>query len=385
MRVRRGKTMRTLRKLLVLSAINLLAFGLLNCAGRNTESPIPTLASTQIQKPNPVKVVEVPVFIGKPIQLPDDDAGHPGVATEWWYYNGHLGTEDGKKFDFHYVVFSLIQPNLSPLAIAHLGIGDVQEGAYFQGQRVDLISAASLDERGFGFDLHGWTMSGFDGNDKLKASLEDYEVDLEFKPLRPPVLHSEDGILDFAQAGTSYYYSRTRQEISGKISVRGVDSSVSGIGWFDHQWGNFAPREIGWDWFSLQFVDGTELMITVLRDKENQTISRYGTFLRASGISSYLTREEIEVEPLDCWVSTLSGISYPIRWNIKIPRYSINLVLDSRILESEFNSTATTGNYYWEGSVGISGTQSGEGFVELAGYLPHDSTSSGIGKNLCDV
>ena len=118
------------------------------------------------------------------------------------------------------------------------------------------------------------------------------------------------------------------------------------------------------------------LMITVLRDNENESISRYGTFLQSNGVSSYLTEAEIEVESLDCWVSELTGISYPVRWEIKIPRYAIDLVLDSRIPESEFNSLATTGNHYWEGAVEISGTHSGKGFVELAGYPYPDSSSS---------
>ena len=377
--------MRRLKTNLLLMGISSLFLGILNCSASAPEPQISLLDSNRVEEPNLVETIKVPTFVGQPIRLPEDDSEHVGVTTEWWYYNGHLVTENGKAFDFHYVVFALVQPDLSPVAIAHLGIGDVQEEVYVQGQRIDLLSAARREGKGFAFNLQDWTMSGFDGNDKLKASVEDYEFDLNVKPLRPPILHSKDGVLDFERAGTSYYYSRTRQEISGNILVRNVDYSVSGIGWFDHQWGDFTPVQIGWDWFSLQLSDETDLMITALRDDANESISRYGTFVQSNGISFDLTENEIEIEPLDCWVSESSGISYPIQWKIKVPRYGIDLVLESRIPESEFDSIATTGNHYWEGAVEISGTHSGDGFVELAGYPYPDSSLLETSKAPCGI
>jgi predicted secreted hydrolase len=37
-------------------------------------------------------------------------------------------------------------------------------------------------------------------------------------------------------------------------------------------------------------------------------------------------------------------------------------------VQSEFDATSTTRNYYWEGEVTINGSHGGKGFVELSGY-----------------
>ena len=149
--------MRKLNKIRLWVGISSLLLGLLNCGGSDSEPPIFRLDSSHVEKPNPVETIKVPAFVGQPIQLPNDDSEHIGVTTEWWYYNGHLVTEDGKAFDFHYVVFALVQPDLSPIVIAHLGIGDVQEEAEKRGSEgLDrpLLFQAHQDDWGAGSRRH---------------------------------------------------------------------------------------------------------------------------------------------------------------------------------------------------------------------------------------
>ena len=65
----------------------------------------------------------------------------------------------------------------------------------------------------------------------LRLSLED--------PVAEPLLHGEDGWIDFGPAGSSYYHSRPRMAATGEIEVAGEVLEVEGTAWYDHQWGDF--------------------------------------------------------------------------------------------------------------------------------------------------
>jgi predicted secreted hydrolase len=61
---------------------------------------------------------------------------------------------------------------------------------------------------------------------------------------------------------------------------------VKGSSWFDQEWGSnqLTAEQIGWNWFALQFDDGTELMLYQMRLRDggiDPTSS--GTFIAADG------------------------------------------------------------------------------------------------------
>ena len=59
---------------------------------------------------------------------------------------------------------------------------------------------------------------------------------------------------------------------------------MSGVAWMDHQWGNFVVGAVGgWDWYSVQLDDRTELMLYVLRAPTGETSAVYGTQVLADG------------------------------------------------------------------------------------------------------
>ncbi len=226
---------------------------------------------------------------------------------------------------------------------------------------------------GFSFDLDGWRMSGYGGRDHLSAFTGDYAFDLNLEAEKPPVIHDRTGLVDFGDAGKSYYYSRTRLVASGAISVSGREVPVTGQAWFDHQWGNFQAQTIGWDWFALQLNDGSDVMITLLRDEAGRPLYRYGTLVTAEGTTAHLAADEFRVVSTGSWTSPGSGALYPAGWRVSIPDKGISLILTPTIEHAEFDATSTTRNYYWEGEVTVTGSHDGMGFVELMGYAPAKS------------
>lgn len=305
---------------------------------------------------------------GRSLSFPSDDAAHEKANTEWWYYNGHLETESGGEYGFHYVVFQVSVPDGPTGQIGHLAITDHQEARYVTDQKAKLASAAGVLDGQFAFKLGQWLMSGSDGADQLRASTGAYAFDLTLKTSEAPVLHGTDGVVGFGVDAPSYYYSRPRMDVSGEVRVDGTAQSVHGTAWFDHQWGNFQPRALGWDWFAIQTDAGHDLMLTVLRDTDGNRINTYGTLVNPDRSVTYMDASDFQVDATDTWTSPRTDATYPMGWTVSLPEEGLELVVDPVLQGSEFDATGTTRNVYWEGDVRITGTHSGRGFVELVGY-----------------
>ncbi len=78
----------------------------------------------------------------------------------------------------------------------------------------------------------------------------------------------------------------------------------------DHEWftEQLASDQVGWDWFSVQLDNNTELMLFELRRKDG-SIDPYssGTFIDEKGVAKHLRREDFSLAAV-----VASGIS--IRW-----------------------------------------------------------------------
>jgi len=342
-----------------LAVLLVIVFGL-NWFVFNPLSPAPVpLSSMQINKPHDAQAYQV-----KLVKLPADDAPHD-LQTEWWYYNGHLKTDDGRYFSFHYVVF--LENTMLTLTAVHVSVTDHQSGRRYTEQ----LRTGGNPSRGtinsFNFTFGDWEMSRSGGHDVLRIQSADFMFDLSLTDGESTTFHGGTGLLDFSKAGTSYYYSRTRMPVKGTIKVNGTPFSVSGVSWFDHQWGDFQATQLSWHWFSLQLDDGSDIMLYELRDTEGKLVLNSGT-LSKNDSTINLTDSDFDTESLSTWTSKATLITYPMGWRVSIPRYDIDVTLLPWHQESEFDGRMTTHNAYWEGAINIKGSHTGKGFVELGGY-----------------
>jgi predicted secreted hydrolase len=134
------------------------------------------------------------------------------------------------------------------------------------------------------------------------------------------------GLIDYGPPGLSYYYSRTRLAVQGDLVTSDASPEhVTGEAWMDHQWGNFVVAGGGWDWFSLQLDDQSEVMLYVLRDANGTTISIVGTQVMPDG--SVHQFNDLAPQPLGQWRSPHTGATYPSGWQLALP--------DGRYLEIE--------------------------------------------------
>ena len=169
------------------------------------------------------------------VSLPRDDAPHDQLS-EWWYYTGHLDAASGASYGFELVVFQSIRGRGPVGYAAHYAITDQARGRFVYDQRTAVGSQIGKADS-FDLALGDWRMRGSGGRDQLSASLPGYAIDLALQSQKPAALHDQDGLVSFGPAGDSYYYSRTRMDVAGSIAIDGRAEPVTGLAWFDHQWG----------------------------------------------------------------------------------------------------------------------------------------------------
>jgi predicted secreted hydrolase len=348
--------------------------------------PLPTAA------PPPPPAEPSPRSDPRPVTLPLDEAPH-GRMTEWWYYTGHLRGEDGARYGFEFVIFRVERGIFPPTWASHLALTDESGGRFLYEQRFEVGGQVDDPPGGGGFDLSvrgggvtpdgsvarpaasAWSMRGVDGDDSLQAAADDFGLDLRLDAGgRPAVLHDTIGWVDFGPAGSSYYYSRTRMSAEGTLSVDGRALDVAGIAWFDHQWGDFvAVGAGGWDWFAVNLDDGTDLMLSLIRDRAGDYPLVYGELVAPDGSYRHLSRAEFEVEAGGSWASSRTGVTYPAGWQIAIPGEGLVIELEPTLADQELDTRASSGVIYWEGSQRVQARRDGqrlggEAYVELTGY-----------------
>ncbi len=295
------------------------------------------------------------------VHLPADDAPHDNY-TEWWYYNGHLQALDGHKYSFHYTIFLLNA--LTTHTVIHASFVDHKTGKRYSHQ-ARMGGNPSRDAKNqFDFTMGDWIMQGKNGVDKIQGKTGEFSFKLDLKSQQPPVYQGGTGLLDFKEAGKSYYYSRSRMGIEGHAGSRGKEQPVSGTAWFDHQWGDFRATAIRWEWFALQLDGGADIMLYQLYSNGKKPILVSGTYTK-NGITTLLTQEDVSSKAVDYWKSPLSKIKYPIGWEIEIPKKQVKVSVMPLHRSSEFDGRKTTYNLYWEGAVQIFGSHRGKGFLEV--------------------
>lgn len=324
---------------------------------------------------------------GYEFSFPRDHGAHPAYRMEWWYYTGHLRTESGKRYGFEVTFFRVgIEPPGTPretrwdlhhVMPAHFAVTDVSGKAFRYYEKLNRSGPFTADAAEGRLDVfnEAWrvTTNG-DGSWRLVAAEGKDALDLVLRARKPPAVHGENGIsVKAAGAGyASHYYSMTRLEASGTIN----GERATGQAWMDHEFGSSALRENqqGWDWFSIQLDNDTEVMLYIIRRTDGTPdATSSGSLIASDGRVIHIRREQMRVTPLSRWTSKQSGATYPVSWRVELPPFGVTLTLRPLLLEQELITRGSTGITYWEGAVAVTGSfrgvaVRGEGYVEMTGY-----------------
>ena len=180
--------------------------------------------------------------------------------------------------------------------------------------------------------------------------------------------------MPFGAAGGSYYYSRPTMQAAGTLTIGGQTMAVTGVAWFDHQWGDFVTvGGGGWDWFAVNLPAGSAVTLSLIRDADGTYPLAYGTYVTSDGTVVHLAASDFTVTVTDHWTSPQTGAVYPSGWRVEIPKAGLVITLRPTVADQELDTRATTGVIYWEGSQVVAATRDGSpipahAYVELTGY-----------------
>lgn len=294
-------------------------------------------------------------------KLPQDEAPHIKNSLEWWYFTGHLkDTVKNKTLGVEYVVFHFNPTNIKGGWMINLAVSDPEnKGFYYDHQFfqkrkhefADLPLNFSWNKKEFES-----TFSGQSGTYSIAAKMNNHKVayKLNTTPEKEVVLHDGVGYENYGDVAKAGYYTYSRLNTTGSITVNNDTFDVSGDLWYDRQWNcsGVFNKNIAWDWFSIQFEEtNSELMLYSLYNINDREKLFGGTYTDSTGESTYLETDQIEIAEKEYWSSSLSGATYPIKWNLKIADLAIDTDLNALFSEQELslNFGPLTKFFYWEG------------------------------------
>lgn len=323
--------------------------------------------------------------------FPRDHGPHPTYQTEWWYYTGHLTAESGRTYGYQLTFFRrgidavAVRNNPSKWALknmflAHFAITDESQNKFLYAEKANRPGVATAGAHSKRFKVWNgpWSAEERDGVIVLSAVARDRSILLRLKPSRPPVIHGEDGVSlkGPGKSQASHYYSMTRLETTGSLTINNRLETVTGLSWMDHEFGSnqLSGDQVGWDWFGLHLDNGMDLMLYRIRraDATVEPVSS-GTLVQPDGAVIHLPREAFDFSIRDAWTSPKTRTVYPSRWVITVPDHGLELTIQPTVPDQELVTNHSTRVTYWEGSVSVKGVAgdaevSGHGYAELTGY-----------------
>jgi len=312
-------------------------------------------------------------------EFPEDYAAHPEFRSEWWYLT--LNLQDAAGADFG-IQFTLFRQALSPAEVSdnpwqtnqvylgHLALTTVTANKHQEFQRLarghPALAGTQADP--FAVWLEDWRLAETSTGDwQLTAAAGEIRLALTLTQEKSLILQGDAGLSRKGPVQASYYFSIPRFSVTGRIDSEGEEHQVTGLGWFDREWSTsvLGPDQTGWDWFALQFFDGTEFTGFQLRRRDGAR-DEYDAALRVDteGNTSGLGPQDFSFEAARYWRDE-HGVRWPVEWwlTVQNQRWRVVAAIDDQRMD--------TALVYWEGLVYVydsDNRQTGRGYMELTGY-----------------
>ena len=319
------------------------------------------------------------VRAGVPLIFPRDHGAHPDYRTEWWYVTGAVYSPlglTGFQLTFFRVRTGIAEQLESPIAakqllFAHAAISFPDNKLLYAERAARLNLGAGFSTTDCDVHIGAWHMRR-NKNERFSLQMQDpqFSMELTLAPTQALLLQGKEG---YSQKGpqaemASYYVSWPQLRVKGTLTHSGKPHTVQGKAWFDHEWSSqvLGKEGVGWDWIGINLADGGALMAFRIRNAQGNTLYAHAALRNAAGQLQQFDTTQLRFTPLRQWSSARSKAIYPVELEIHFGPHKIQTrpILDDQELQMHRPATVL----YWEGLVNITGTLTGQGYLEMTGY-----------------
>lgn len=316
---------------------------------------------------------------GSLISFPDDEGRHNEEPIEWWYTAGQVvGSVTGNHYSYMLTYFYYPAYGFDGFRILNLNNDDTGQlfnetsPAFYSEMAVDSLNIQAIISPDI---TESWTnKTDDDGNMipfeySLSATSAHGALNLDYIALKPPLILGDSGLFNQGENSYTYYYSLTKNSVTGTITFNDITETVTGTSWVDRQYGTFNPlTEEDYEWFYIQLSNEMDLNIYNLFTKD-RLLPDTATYKHMSvyvDTTTQYTTHDFEIERLSFQYMPDSARSYSQKWRLSSSVNNIDLIIKTLHNNSEVQLPFR----FFEGSTTITGTidgipVTGIGFAEL--------------------
>jgi predicted secreted hydrolase len=316
---------------------------------------------------------------GRTFTFPADHGPHPDYRIEWWYVTANLVDATGMAYGAQWTLFrQAMRPGAQQqgwanpqIWMGHAAVTRADTHRFSQSFARGGVGQAGVEATPFLAWIDSWEMRGTQemrDTDiaplELHASGTDFSYALHLDADRPLVLQGDAGYSRKSDRGqASYYYSQPYFTVTGRVTLDGTSTDVTGQAWMDREWSSqpLAPDQSGWDWLALHLPGHEKLMLYRLRQNDGHN-RLFGNWIGPDGRSSEIASDDNSMTPTI--LTDIDGRKVPTGWRIAIPAHGLSI----ECVPLNPKSWMGTSFPYWEGPIRFAGSHTGVGYLEMTGY-----------------
>ena len=265
---------------------------------------------------------------GSLIEFPRDEGYHPSESVEWWYANGHFtGNISGHRYSF--MVSYFYRPAYIFDGFRIFQITDETDGKTYSetlpcNYPVLAIDSLHLVASFISGNISEEWVNQVDSDRnmlpfqyQLNAEMSNASLSIQCSANKPPLILNDNGLLDLGATNYSYYYSITDLDLTGNIEFDGIKEKISGLAWFDRQYGNFNPyQNESYEWFNVKLTDGVDLNIWNIFSEENKIpgTKKYRICSAYLNDTTFLTTEQFDIKRIAYTYTPDNARCYSSAW-----------------------------------------------------------------------
>jgi predicted secreted hydrolase len=274
-------------------------------------------------------------------------------AMGWYYFNAHLLDDNGERWT---MMFAYLWDH------QFFGSLDLPDRKIHLPFYRRIIINTDLRARSIFIQGLSSLRQPAAGRLEYRFELNDPRVQLDLRLIaqRPPFEVAGSGRISMGQTGESRYAIIPGLYVSGAGVYDGKTVELRGLGWMDHQWGNWdMPALQGWRWHSIHLNNGMKIMIYQIY-KQGSLAEALCDVVAPDG--QLHANQQVIAKNLQRWKSRRTGKKWGAAWRIEIPGQHIVLEELPDASDREINPVI------YEGGCFVSGTVAGAPVAGRAFY-----------------